>query len=56
MPRKITSAVDRNRLKSAAQSLELPEGMGLIIRTAGENRTKAEIKRKRWFEALCLRA
>ena len=43
--RKITSATDRNRLKSAAQSLELPEGMGVIIRTAGENRTKAEIKR-----------
>ena len=43
--RKITSAADRDRLKSAAQSLELPEGMGLIIRTAGENRSKAEIKR-----------
>ncbi|HEY3638463.1 MAG TPA: ribonuclease E/G [Rhizomicrobium sp.] len=43
--RKITSAADRTRLKSAAQSLELPEGMGLIIRTAGENRTKVEIKR-----------
>src|SRR6202030_3395817 len=43
--RKITSATDRTRLKSAAQSLQLPEGMGLIIRTAGENRTKAEIKR-----------
>ena len=43
--RKITSAADRTRLKSAAQSLELPEGMGVIIRTAGENRTKAEIKR-----------
>jgi ribonuclease E len=43
--RKITSAVDRDRLKSAAQSLELPDGMGLIIRTAGENRSKAEIKR-----------
>lgn len=43
--RKITSATDRKRLKSAAQSLELPEGMGLIIRTAGANRTKAEIKR-----------
>jgi ribonuclease E len=43
--RKITSATDRKRLKSAAQSLELPEGMGLIIRTAGENRTKAEIRR-----------
>jgi len=43
--RKITSATDRKRLKSAAQSLELPEGMGLIIRTAGANRTKTEIKR-----------
>jgi ribonuclease E len=43
--RKITSLKDRKRLKSAAQSLELPEGMGLIIRTAGANRTKAEIKR-----------
>jgi len=43
--RKITNAVDRKRLKSAAQSLELPEGMGLIIRTAGANRTKLEIKR-----------
>jgi ribonuclease E len=43
--RKITNANDRKRLKSAAQALELPEGMGLIIRTAGENRTKVEIKR-----------
>jgi len=43
--RKITNANDRKRLKSAAQALELPEGMGLIIRTAGENRTKIEIKR-----------
>lgn len=43
--RKITNANDRKRLKSAAASLELPEGMGLIIRTAGENRTKVEIKR-----------
>ena len=43
--RKITNVEDRKRLKSAAQSLELPEGMGLIIRTAGENRTKVEIKR-----------
>ena len=41
--RKITNAADRKRLKSAAQGLELPEGMGLIIRTAGENRTKLEI-------------
>ncbi|HTO41204.1 MAG TPA: ribonuclease E/G, partial [Rhizomicrobium sp.] len=33
--RKITNANDRKRLKSAAAALELPEGMGLIIRTAG---------------------
>jgi ribonuclease E len=43
--RKITNASDRKRLKSAAQGLELPEGMGLIIRTAGENRSKIEIRR-----------
>src|SRR6201999_601384 len=36
---------DRKRLKSAAQGLELPEGMGLIIRTAGESRTRLEIRR-----------
>ncbi|HUO02217.1 MAG TPA: ribonuclease E/G, partial [Rhizomicrobium sp.] len=43
--RKITNASDRKRLKSAVQGLELPDGMGLIIRTAGENRTKLEIRR-----------
>ncbi|MBV9548414.1 MAG: Rne/Rng family ribonuclease, partial [Alphaproteobacteria bacterium] len=43
--RKITNAADRKRLKSAAQGLELPEGMGLIIRTAGESRTRLEIRR-----------
>jgi ribonuclease E len=43
--RKITNAADRKRLKSAAQGLELPEGMGLIIRTAGENRSRLEIRR-----------
>jgi len=43
--RKISSATDRKRLKSAVQSLELPRGMGLIIRTAGAARTKLEIKR-----------
>ncbi len=42
--RKITNAADRKRLKSAAQGLELPDGMGLIIRTAGENRTRLEIQ------------
>jgi len=43
--RKITNAADRKRLKSAVQGLELPDGMGLIIRTAGENRTRLEIRR-----------
>jgi ribonuclease E len=43
--RKITQAVDRKRLKAAAASLEVPQGMGLIIRTAGAKRTKLEIKR-----------
>jgi ribonuclease E len=37
--RKITSAEDRNRLKEIAQDLEVPEGMGVILRTAGANRT-----------------
>jgi ribonuclease E len=43
--RKITQPVDRKRLKEIASELEVPEGMGLIIRTAGAARTKAEIKR-----------
>ncbi|MBS7540241.1 ribonuclease E/G [Ancylobacter lacus] len=43
--RKITSAEDRKRLKEVASDLEVPEGMGVILRTAGANRTKAEIKR-----------
>jgi ribonuclease E len=43
--RKITNAPDRKRLKAAAQSLDVPNGMGVIIRTAGAARTKAEIKR-----------
>ena len=43
--RKITSATDRKRLKAVAQSLDVPHGMGLIIRTAGAKRTKTEIKR-----------
>jgi ribonuclease E len=43
--RKITSAEDRKRLKEVAQDLEVPQGMGIILRTAGASRTKAEIKR-----------
>ena len=43
--RKITSAEDRLRLKEIAQDLEVPEGMGVILRTAGASRTKTEVKR-----------
>ncbi len=43
--RKITDATDRQRLKVIAQDLEVPEGMGVILRTAGASRTKAEVKR-----------
>ncbi len=43
--RKITSVQDRKRLKEIATDLEVPEGMGVILRTAGANRTKTEVKR-----------
>ena len=43
--RKITSLSDRRRLKEVMAELDIPKGMGLIVRTAGANRPKAEIKR-----------
>jgi ribonuclease E len=43
--RKITNAVDRKKLKEIAGEMTVPDGAGLIIRTAGSQRTKAEIKR-----------
>ena len=43
--RKITNAADRKKLKEIANGMEVPDGAGLIIRTAGSQRTKAEIKR-----------
>ncbi|MBN2905993.1 MAG: Rne/Rng family ribonuclease [Rhodobacteraceae bacterium] len=43
--RKITVAADRKKLKEIASEFDVPEGAGLIIRTAGANRTKSEIKR-----------
>ncbi|MCA0406363.1 MAG: ribonuclease E/G [Proteobacteria bacterium] len=43
--RKITNSTDRKRLKSMASELEVPQGMGVILRTAGASRTKVEIKR-----------
>ncbi|WHA39715.1 Rne/Rng family ribonuclease [Agrobacterium larrymoorei] len=43
--RKITQPADRKRLKEIARDLEVPNGMGVILRTAGANRTRVEIKR-----------
>ncbi|MEL6640258.1 MAG: ribonuclease E/G [Pseudomonadota bacterium] len=43
--RKITNAADRKKLKEIANDMTVPDGAGLIIRTAGSQRTKAEIKR-----------
>ena len=43
--RKITNAADRKKLKEIATTMEVPQGAGLIVRTAGAKRTKAEIKR-----------
>jgi ribonuclease E len=43
--RKIATAGDRKRLKTIVSDLEVPKGMGLIIRTAGAKRTKTEIRR-----------
>ena len=43
--RKITNAADRKKLKEIANEIQVPKGAGLIVRTAGAQRTKAEIKR-----------
>jgi ribonuclease E len=43
--RKITSAADRKRLKEVVADLDVPEGMGVILRTAGASRSKPEIAR-----------
>jgi ribonuclease E len=43
--RKITNAADRKKLKEIAGEIEVPDGAGLIIRTAGSQRTKTEIRR-----------
>ncbi len=43
--RKITNSADRRRLKELASDLDVPEGMGVILRTAGASRTMPEIKR-----------
>ena len=43
--RKVTNAEDRKHMKEIAEALEVPEGMGVILRTAGAARTNIEIKR-----------
>ncbi len=43
--RKISDIKTRNKIKASIDSLKIPEGMGVIIRTAGAQRTKTEIKR-----------
>ncbi|WCR19457.1 Rne/Rng family ribonuclease [Paracoccus alcaliphilus] len=43
--RKITNVADRKKLKDIAAELSVPKGAGLIIRTAGSQRTRTEIKR-----------
>ncbi|WP_372800556.1 Rne/Rng family ribonuclease [Paracoccus seriniphilus] len=43
--RKITNAADRKKLKDIAGELDVPKGAGLIIRTAGSQRTRTEIRR-----------
>ena len=43
--RKITNVTDRKKLKEIANEIEVPLGVGLIVRTAGAKRTKLEIKK-----------
>ena len=43
--RKITNASDRKRLKAIANELDVPTGMGVILRTAGASLSKTEIQR-----------
>ncbi len=43
--RKITNGGDRKQLKAILAELKIPEGMAVIVRTAGIKRSKAEIKR-----------
>ena len=43
--RKISNPADRKRLKKVVEGLDIPEGVAVIVRTAGSERTKVEIKR-----------
>ena len=42
--RKIFSPVDRKKIRSILNEIEIPKEMGLIVRTAGSNKTKNEIE------------
>ncbi|MBT5860569.1 MAG: Rne/Rng family ribonuclease, partial [Alphaproteobacteria bacterium] len=42
--RKISAAADRKKLRTIIESLDVPDGMGLIVRTAGQSRTKTDIR------------
>ncbi len=43
--RKITNSDDRKKIRSILQQIKIPETMGLIVRTAGLNKTKNEIEK-----------
>jgi ribonuclease E len=43
--RKITNATDRKRLKSVLEEFDIPDGMAVIVRTAGSERNKTELRR-----------
>ncbi|MBH64475.1 MAG: ribonuclease E/G [Alphaproteobacteria bacterium] len=43
--RKITNTADRKKLRGIIEGLNVPDGMRLIVRTAGQSRNKAEIRR-----------
>lgn len=49
--RKIANGADRKRLKSIVSEFQVPQGMGVIVRTAGAKRTKTEVKRD--YDYLC---
>jgi len=41
--RKITNSEDRKKIRSILHEIKIPESMGLIVRTAGLNKTKNEL-------------
>jgi len=43
--RKISDGEQRKRLKALANELEIPSGMGMIVRTAGLDRSQSELSR-----------